>query len=92
MVMMFFGDMKKDAIGAVLRWYRFLLDVLGSSRGWYFEFCCVELSTVAAGGFQERLNQVWVDADDGNCMVNASRRASTWLHRFHPQTPSDDVL
>ena len=33
MVMMFFGDMKKDAMGAVLRWYRFQCDVLGSSRG-----------------------------------------------------------
>ena len=33
MVMRFFGDMKEDATGAVLRRYRFKLDLRGSSRG-----------------------------------------------------------
>ena len=52
----------------------------------------MEDSTVAAGGLQERQNRVCVDVDEGNPMVNASRGASRWLYRFHPQTPSDDLL
>ena len=91
MVMWFSGDMKKMPQALCLGDVDSNLTCLEALEGEISNLVAWKIRQLLQAGFNKD-NQAWGDVDEGNSMVNASRGASTWLFRFHSQTPSDNEL
>ena len=93
MVMRFCGDMRKMPWALCIGDIDSNLICLEAVKGEISNLVAWKKQRTLQAGYSKDKHQAWVHVDEGTSLViKASRGGSTWIYRFHSQTPSDDGL